>query len=153
MHGFIDDLLEGLPAVPSGDPDSTMLHGLREALDRLNGELEFIRNLANASTQIDALEKTIADMRETTDKVEAMQASTITKMEGCTLKAEEQESVIKSIGGRMTVVESGAWQASARPSGKGAGHDDCQAILKIYQSGLVAPAAHLINESMCSFVA
>ena len=49
MSGFISDLLVGLPVPDEGDLGSehvsSMVKGLKEAMQRLNTELEFVQNL------------------------------------------------------------------------------------------------------------
>ena len=66
--GFISDLLVGVPvlSLPNDADDVTlnagpMLQGLREALDRINTELEWVRELQSARTKIEAIEKSIAE--------------------------------------------------------------------------------------------
>ena len=49
MSGFISDLLVGLPVPDEGEVGSehisSMVKGLREAIQRLNVELEFVQSL------------------------------------------------------------------------------------------------------------
>ena len=60
MAGFISDLLVGLP-VPDDeemrfDDMKEMLKGVREALRRMNEELEFVQGLRIVREKVDAIE-------------------------------------------------------------------------------------------------
>ena len=60
MAGFISDLLAGIPvlALPNDTDDvqlnaGPMLQGLRDALSRMNTELEFVRELQVARSKVE----------------------------------------------------------------------------------------------------
>ena len=59
MAGFISDLLAPVPDDEDFDAKD-MLKGVREALKRLNDELEFVQGLRVVREKVDAIEKSIA---------------------------------------------------------------------------------------------
>ena len=67
-------------------------------------------------------------MEGSTSSLEEWQASTNTKIADVLLKAESLDTVDKSLGDRLTVVEAGAWQSAyaTRSPGKGGGYDALQ---------------------------
>ena len=119
---FITDLLDGLPNMDAGDVDNTMRQQIRNVIGKLNEELAFVRDLARARSEIDALEKKIAVLELSNFSLEEWQATTNTKLSEASLKAKADEADRKSLGERMTVVEAGAWQSAQSP-GKGNGYD------------------------------
>ena len=54
---FIYWFLDGLPSVPEGDVEHSMVERLRSMFGRLNEELSFVRDLAKALSEIAVLEK------------------------------------------------------------------------------------------------
>ena len=55
MSSFVPDLFDGLPEVSEADLEGDAVRGLRSAVQRLNDELAFVRELAGAKTIIDAI--------------------------------------------------------------------------------------------------
>ena len=70
MSGFISDLLAGLPVPEDAEVASehvtSMLKGLKEAMHRLNVELEFVQSLRIARDKIDEIERRLAGIEEST---------------------------------------------------------------------------------------
>ena len=96
MSGFISDLLVGIPvlALPNDADDvqlnaGPMLQGLREALGRLNNELEFVRELQVARARIEEMEKKLSDAAELYDTVQRQQTEANVKMTGASLQIDE----------------------------------------------------------------
>ena len=80
-------------------------------MKRLNVELEFVQSLRVARDKIDEIEKKLSNM-------EGWQATTNTSIAETVLKAETLTDQMTSLEGRMTPIESGAWQ-STQSGGKG----------------------------------
>ena len=123
MAGFISDLLVGIPvlSLPNDSDDiqlntGPMLQGLREALGRLNVELEFVRELQIARAKIEELEKKIADSADLYETVQKQQTDANVKMTGAGLQIDELQS-------RMDAAEDAA-RSGSRPSDRDplAGH-------------------------------
>ena len=110
MSEFIPNLFDGLPEVPEGDPDTTMLSGLRRVIQKLNEELSFVRGLAGATRNIEAIEQKITEVKATTYEIEKQQVGIVNGARLSELKLEESDAAMKSFGERVTTVESGAWQ-------------------------------------------
>ena len=68
---FIVDLFDGLlevseDAIPP-EVDGSAVNGLRRLIQRLNQELSFVRDLAGATKNIEAIAQKISEMAATTD--------------------------------------------------------------------------------------
>ena len=92
MSGFISDLLAGLPVPADGDlgmvDTKDMLTGVREALRRLNEELEFVQGLRVVREKVDAIEKSISDSATLNETIQKQQAENNLKMTDNVLKIE-----------------------------------------------------------------
>ena len=114
MSEFIPDLFDGLPEVSEGDPDVSILSGIRKVIQRLNQELSFVRELASVSKNVEAIEQKLTEVKATTYEVEKQQVDLLNRARQSELKHEENESVLKSFSDRVTTVEAGAWQTGGK---------------------------------------
>ena len=127
MAGFLSDLLAGVPvlSLPNDADDvalntGPMLKGLRDALQRLNDELEFVQNLRVAREKIDDIEKKLKDSASFEEEVLKQQRKNNEGIIGHSLKLDEHEEKFKSVENKLDAATS-----SSRREGKGgplAGH-------------------------------
>ena len=101
MSEFIPDLFDGLPEVSEGDPDVSILSGIRKVIQRLNQELSFVRELASVSKNVEAIEQKLTEVKATTYEVEKQQVDLLNRARQSELKHEENESVLKSFSDRV----------------------------------------------------
>ena len=122
---FITDLLADLPVPDESEVGNAHIHsmltGLQKAVKRVNEELEFIKSLKVARSEIDEIERKLAVVEMNHVGLEEWQAGTNTKLSEIALKSEAEEAERKSVAERLTVVEAGAWQSSS--PGKGGAYD------------------------------
>ena len=112
MSGFISDLLAGLPVPDEEDFDAKdMLRGVREALRRLNEELEFVQGLRIVRDKVDNIEKSIAEGTALNETIMKQQTEN-------NLKTAESLLQIEGLTAKTKVVEEkldAANAASSRP--------------------------------------
>ena len=124
MAGFISDLLVGLPALDGDDLDvpsilRESITGIRDALSRINLELEFVQSLRVARDKIDDIEKKLKDSANFEEEVLKQQKKNNEGIIGHSLKLDEHEEKLKDLDAKMIAA------SSARKEGKGgplAGH-------------------------------
>ena len=81
MAGFLSDLLACLPVPDDEDFDAKIVFkGVREALKRLNEELEFVQGLRVVREKIDAIEKSIAENASLGSMIQEQQMKANEKM-------------------------------------------------------------------------
>ena len=100
MAGFISDLLAGLPVPGDEDFDvKDMLKGVREAMRRLNEELEFVQGLGVVREKVDAMEQSIAENATLGTAIQDQQMKINEKMVDNSLTIDGQASRTSSGGG------------------------------------------------------
>ena len=115
MAGFISDLLAGLPVPADEDFDAKdMLKGVREAMRRLNEELEFVQGLRAVREIVDAIEKSIAGNATLGTAIQDQQMKINAKIVDNSFTIEGQASKIQIIEDRLDAAEKGASSASFR---------------------------------------
>ena len=105
MAGFISDLLAGLPVPDDEDFDvRQMIKGFREvrdAMKRLNEELEFVQGLRVVREKVDAIEKSIAENATLNETVLKQQAENNLKVADSALKIEGLTAQAKAMEERL----------------------------------------------------
>ena len=118
MAGFISDLLAGLPVPDDEDFDvKQMIKGVRDAMKRLNEELEFVQELRIVREKVDIFEKSIAENATLGKTIQDQQMKINEKIVDNSLTVEGQSSKIQNIEDRLDAAEKAASSAQDRPDG------------------------------------
>ena len=118
MAGFLSDLLACLPVPDDEDFDAKIVFkGVREALKRLNEELEFVQGLRVVREKIDAIEKIIAENASLGSMIQEQQMKANEKIADTALTIEGQASKIQTMEDSLEGAEKAASSASYRSDG------------------------------------